>query len=886
MDVAYNTSPTTIIQNGTLNMQLFDICRELQHFLSTWVHVILIIIAILIFISNLTVLLILILYKRARPQGSVYIANLILSDLLFSLFAIPFQLHQNSLVNQVYNAYDTELCSASIFCYIFAIIGSAINVVMVTLDRYIAVTRPFQYKEILTTTRIVVVISFIWTFKLIGSIIGALTAQISSVVANRSCFLHHVLHRNFVIFLCVLFIAAFVLLVVAYAVIVKEVRNNLRRTRPTIQGRFDRPATPNLLEKPEIELVAKVLRTNQMRQVSPKLEKANASMKKRRASKARELVKAISQKVDDVDAKEDGIIEKAGTHDFLTENSVAFIGDQPLTRIRHCSFDCLDVNRFSEDSILENAQMEDCLPRQRNITFMANWDQVFQRRSKKKSLRRSINNKKSASEQNLNRSTEMGFVNRLQRTLHTPKIRRKTGSQKRSKRKSNEKLETYMQRVQEANFAPVNQNSATHQQFEGMPTEHGQLPNKMNDQNETNTSAEEDLQATKLPNQNNSNAHKRKLSLRALSLLVRATNMKRTQSHVRPKSPELENESTSSKHYYIEAQEAMFSCSRRNSWANIYFTKLKCPLGNVIFENELLESRNKVEQECGTDLPSRFDSPPISSFARQQSSQWRDSRNSGPASQQPSEERSFPKPVGGVSRLYDTALMITPSVLEPLDQELRISPTLRTHTIIQDSENVNINEYELKNRQTLNYRTSLSPKLYKKSDGNLRGDSGKVEETQVTKIKVNRQISSTRSNNESDRTATILNNKKEAVKFMPPIDKPGANLYPYWNREAERKASSQEVKITMVLSKRKRPDQKAIHAALTVLSLFILCWLPSVVAWLSHLSKNDTSVELEYFTQIAYICTTLSAALNPIIYVTRTQGFKLAIYNIKNKLSG
>ena len=206
------------------------------NFTGSWLSAISISLSLTTLVINLLVLLILAVYKRSRPQGAVFIINLIASDLFFPTFDII------SYTSSRRSTSHTDLskgnCSVYVFVFLFATFASTGNIIMVTLDRYVAVTRPFKYKDILSTSRIALLIVSNWVIAGALSSIGTTSRQ--TKLPDGECLIYHVLCKRVALFICFVLILAFVVLLAAYCVIAKEVRSNLRRTRPVLQGRFEK----------------------------------------------------------------------------------------------------------------------------------------------------------------------------------------------------------------------------------------------------------------------------------------------------------------------------------------------------------------------------------------------------------------------------------------------------------------------------------------------------------------------------------------------------------------------------------------------------------------------------------------------------------------------
>ncbi len=234
-----NTQNST---NVAHTLSQYEISESIQNFLKNWIFAALLIICVLALLLNSTVVIILAIHKSSRPQGTIYIGNLLIADLFYAIFSVPCQFHFNRIIGEKFSFHDFQSCKVSVFFYLFAIFASLLNTLMVTLDRYIAVTKPFRYKEILSPIRSFFSLSLIWSLSLVAAIIGTWTCNLSYSPRNpmQSCLIHHVLNRQTILVICVVMLTVFAALIIVYTIIVTEVRNNLKRTEPIGKGSFDK----------------------------------------------------------------------------------------------------------------------------------------------------------------------------------------------------------------------------------------------------------------------------------------------------------------------------------------------------------------------------------------------------------------------------------------------------------------------------------------------------------------------------------------------------------------------------------------------------------------------------------------------------------------------
>ncbi|NXK34424.1 HRH2 protein, partial [Piprites chloris] len=94
------------------------------------------------------------------------IVSLAITDLLLGLLVLPFSAFYElakewpfgSILCNIYSSLDVMLCTASI-----------LNLFLISLDRYIAVTTPLRYSQLVTPPRVAVGLAVIWTVSLMVS---------------------------------------------------------------------------------------------------------------------------------------------------------------------------------------------------------------------------------------------------------------------------------------------------------------------------------------------------------------------------------------------------------------------------------------------------------------------------------------------------------------------------------------------------------------------------------------------------------------------------------------------------------------------------------------------------------------------------------------------
>lgn len=114
--------------------------------------------------GNLLVLLAFAVDRRLRTPTHYFIGSLAAADLALGVFVLPVAIAFETagawtfgiLLCQLWLAVDVWLCTASIY-----------GLIMVGLDRYVAVTRPLAYKSFMTRTRASLMIAMAWSISLV-----------------------------------------------------------------------------------------------------------------------------------------------------------------------------------------------------------------------------------------------------------------------------------------------------------------------------------------------------------------------------------------------------------------------------------------------------------------------------------------------------------------------------------------------------------------------------------------------------------------------------------------------------------------------------------------------------------------------------------------------
>uniref|UniRef100_F6YL33 Histamine H2 receptor n=1 Tax=Monodelphis domestica TaxID=13616 RepID=F6YL33_MONDO len=127
------------------------------------IGLVLILLILITVLGNVVVCLAVGLNRRLRSLTNCFIVSLAITDLLLGLLVLPFsaacELGQAcnfaKPLCKIYTSLDVMLCTASI-----------LNLFMISLDRYYAITAPLRYSMVVTPKRVVIALTLIWVISI------------------------------------------------------------------------------------------------------------------------------------------------------------------------------------------------------------------------------------------------------------------------------------------------------------------------------------------------------------------------------------------------------------------------------------------------------------------------------------------------------------------------------------------------------------------------------------------------------------------------------------------------------------------------------------------------------------------------------------------------
>ncbi|TPP65645.1 5-hydroxytryptamine receptor 1A-alpha [Fasciola gigantica] len=109
--------------------------------------------------GNILIGLAILLVRRLRNPANLLLLNLALSDFLISLLVLPF-----AIIYQLtgYWPFSQNVCDVYIVCDVLLCTASILSLCAISVDRYLAITRPLTYASKRTTRRMIFMIGTCW----------------------------------------------------------------------------------------------------------------------------------------------------------------------------------------------------------------------------------------------------------------------------------------------------------------------------------------------------------------------------------------------------------------------------------------------------------------------------------------------------------------------------------------------------------------------------------------------------------------------------------------------------------------------------------------------------------------------------------------------------
>lgn len=197
------TNTTSSLTTNTVKMQLF-----LAY------YAVLLITTVL---GNTLVCLAIYLDRRLRSSTNWFVASLAVSDLLYGLAGLPFRIAQTAGT-----VFELRECYIWVWVDMMCASASIANLALISVDRYIKITKPFQYHVVLTQPRAFIAVGSVWLY---SGILASLSlvrwpGALGLVTFKSACV--NINQVFYTVAMIVAFILPLVILVINYAKVFVE----------------------------------------------------------------------------------------------------------------------------------------------------------------------------------------------------------------------------------------------------------------------------------------------------------------------------------------------------------------------------------------------------------------------------------------------------------------------------------------------------------------------------------------------------------------------------------------------------------------------------------------------------------------------------------------
>lgn len=141
--------------NGTVNNTV-GISDPSKHPLFLAYYVVLVVLTVA---GNTLVCVAIYVDERLRSPTNWFIASLAVSDLFYGLAGLPFR-----IASQVTSITSAEVCSVWIWVDMVCAAASMANLAVISVDRYLKITKPFSYHRNMTKKRSILAIGGVWVY--------------------------------------------------------------------------------------------------------------------------------------------------------------------------------------------------------------------------------------------------------------------------------------------------------------------------------------------------------------------------------------------------------------------------------------------------------------------------------------------------------------------------------------------------------------------------------------------------------------------------------------------------------------------------------------------------------------------------------------------------
>lgn len=145
-----NVTNATTPKNGNLKLEMVRVYFFLVYY---------VVLLVMTVGGNTLVCLAIYLDRRLRSSTNWFVASLAVADLLYGLIGLPFRIAQTSGT-----VFELHQCYTFIWADMFCAAASIANLALISIDRYLKITKPFQYHVLLTQTRVFIAVGGVWIY--------------------------------------------------------------------------------------------------------------------------------------------------------------------------------------------------------------------------------------------------------------------------------------------------------------------------------------------------------------------------------------------------------------------------------------------------------------------------------------------------------------------------------------------------------------------------------------------------------------------------------------------------------------------------------------------------------------------------------------------------
>lgn len=119
-------------------------------------------------VGNLLTCTVITMHRKMRTPTNLYLFSLAISDLLVLLFGMPLEIYD--LWQNYPFPFGESVCSFKIFLFETVCFASVLNVMVLSIERYVAVVHPLKTRYVLTNKHAQRVIGWVWVASLICAV--------------------------------------------------------------------------------------------------------------------------------------------------------------------------------------------------------------------------------------------------------------------------------------------------------------------------------------------------------------------------------------------------------------------------------------------------------------------------------------------------------------------------------------------------------------------------------------------------------------------------------------------------------------------------------------------------------------------------------------------